>query len=213
MQIAIDGPSGAGKSTIAKIISELLDIEYLDTGAMYRALAVEFKNRGFTDYDNLDMLNKLFEDIEIEIKNNKIFLNGKDISEAIRDEDIGLLASKISKYPAIREYLVDLQRKIAEDNDIVMDGRDIGTVVLKDADYKIFLTASLEKRAERRYLQLIESDKNANMEKIRRDLELRDYNDKNRKMSPLKIAEDAYVIDSTDCTIDETVQKIMEIIK
>lgn len=212
MQIAIDGPSGAGKSTIAKYLSKELDFDYLDTGAMYRGLALGLKKLGIEEYNDNSLLNESLSKIKLDVKDNKIFLNDKDVSEEIRNEEIGMLASKVSAYPIVREYLVKLQRKIAEGKDIIMDGRDVGTVILKNADYKIFLTASLEERTNRRYNQLLEKGMKPNKEEIKKDLKLRDYNDTHRKHSPLKMAEDGIELDCTDLSVEETIKEIMNII-
>lgn len=212
MQIAIDGPSGAGKSTIAKKLSEKLNFEYLDTGAMYRAVALGLKEQNFSDFENSYELKKYLKNIKLNIIDNKIFLNGKDVTKEIRNEEIGMAASKVSSYKDVREYLVRIQREIAEDKNIIMDGRDVGTVILKDADYKIFLTAETKERAKRRYNQLKEKGKNPDINEIKKDIETRDYNDINRKYSPLKMAEDGIKVDCTNLSIEETVDKILNII-
>lgn len=213
MQIAIDGPSGAGKSTIAKELSKKLNIDYLDTGAMYRTLALYFYNLGVYDFYNerfvLDHLNK----IELDIKGGRFFLFSEDVSEKIRNEEISKLASKISSYKYVREFLVREQQEIARNKgSIVMDGRDVGTVILKNADVKIFLTADLDVRAKRRYEELLNKDNNVIFDNIKTDLETRDYNDSNRENSPLFKAEDAIVVDSSNKNIKEIVDDIIEIV-
>ncbi|NLW42270.1 MAG: (d)CMP kinase [Tissierellia bacterium] len=212
MQIAIDGPSGAGKSTIAKELSKRLGYEYLDTGAMYRALALEFDKKNFIDYEDEDKIRDILSNIQIDVIDGRILINNKDISNSLRDEKIGMLASKISSFSLIREFLVDKQREIATDKDIIMDGRDVGTVILKDADCKIFLTAVLEKRAERRVEQLKEKGENPKYETVLKSIEKRDFDDCNRIHSPLKKADDAVIVDCTNLTIDETIEKILDIL-
>lgn len=209
MQIAIDGPSGAGKSTIAKELSKRLGYEYLDTGAMYRALALIFSNHGFIEYKNESLVKNLLENIDIDILDGKIYVNGDDVSETIRDEKIGMLASKISSYPQIREFLVDKQREIAKGKNIIMDGRDVGTVILLNAECKIFLTANLSERARRRVEQLKEKGIDSHYDVVLKDIKKRDYDDTHREHSPLKKADDAIEIDCTDLTIEETVNKIL----
>lgn len=212
MQIAIDGPSGAGKSTIAKELSKRLGYEYLDTGAMYRALALIFSNHGFVDYENESEVKNLLENINIDIFDGRIYVNNDDVSDKIRDEKIGMLASKISSYRQIREFLVDKQREIAKGKNIIMDGRDVGTVILLNAECKIFLTANLSERAKRRVEQLREKGINSDYSVVFKDIEKRDYDDTHREHSPLKKADDAIEIDCTDLTIEETVNEILKIL-
>lgn len=212
MQIAIDGPSGAGKSTIAKCLSEELGFDYLDTGAMYRGIALGLKRLGIKEYEDTALLKESLSKIDLDVIDNKILLDDEDVSKEIRNEEIGMLASKVSAYPIVREYLVKLQREIAEGKDIIMDGRDVGTVILKNADYKIFLTATLEERTDRRYNQLLEKGIKPNKKEIKKDLKIRDYNDTHREHSPLKIAEDGIELDCTNLNIKETVKKILDII-
>lgn len=207
MQIAIDGPAGSGKSTVAKKIAEKLNIIYIDTGAMYRAITLKLK----------DIDKKFYEEAcnntNIEFINNKIFLDGKDVSSQIRSEEISKLTSDISKIDFVRKKLVSIQKEIADKNSVVMEGRDITTVVLPDADYKFYLSASPEIRAKRRTLQLKEKGLNADYEEILRDIKKRDNNDIKRKNSPLKVADDAIVIDSSNLTADESIEKILSYIR
>lgn len=207
MQIAIDGPAGSGKSTVAKKIAEKLNIIYIDTGAMYRAITLKLK----------DIDKKFYEEAcnntNIEFINNKIFLDGKDVSSQIRSEEISKLTSDISKIDFVRKKLVSIQKEIADKNSVVMEGRDITTVVLPDADYKFYLNASPEIRAKRRTLQLNEKGLNADYEEILRDIKKRDNNDIKREKSPLKVADDAIVIDSSNLTAEESIEKILSYIR
>lgn len=207
MQIAIDGPAGSGKSTVAKKIAEKLNIIYIDTGAMYRAITLKLK----------DIDKKFYEEAcnntNIEFINNKIFLDGKDVSSQIRSEEISKLTSDISKIDFVRKKLVSIQKEIADKNSVVMEGRDITTVVLPDADYKFYLNASPEIRAKRRTLQLKEKGLNADYDEILRDIKKRDNNDIKRENSPLKVADDAIVIDSSNLTAEESIEKILSYIR
>ena len=214
--IAIDGPSGAGKSTIAKKLSKDLGFIYVDTGAMYRALALYFINKNF-DIENQELVKRELENISIDIKYDKgkqlVFLNDKDVGEEIRNERVGGVASAVSVYPFVREKLLDLQRDVARKNHVVMDGRDIGSFVLPDADLKIFLSASVETRAGRRYLEMKEKGARVTLEDIKKDIETRDYRDMNRDMAPLKRVSDAVFIDSSELTIEEVVEEIKKYIE
>lgn len=214
--IAIDGPSGAGKSTIAKKLSKDLGFIYVDTGAMYRALALYFINKNF-DIENQELVKRELENISIDIKYDKgkqlVFLNDKDVGEEIRNERVGGVASAVSVYPFVREKLLDLQRDVARKNNVVMDGRDIGSFVLPDADLKIFLSASVETRAERRYLEMKEKGARVTLEDIKKDIETRDYRDMNRDMAPLKRVSDAVFIDSSELTIEEVVEEIKKYVE
>ncbi|WP_068268655.1 (d)CMP kinase [Caviibacter abscessus] len=203
MIIAIDGPSGSGKSSIAKIIAKKLNIQHLDTGAMYRLLALKLIK------ENKEFDKSILENLNILIKGNIFYLDGIDVSEEIRENEVSKKASDISKIKEVREYMVSLQRKIAGEQDIILDGRDIGTIVFPDAKVKIFLTASLEQRAKRRHLE----DKNIGYEKILYDMKKRDEQDSTRQNSPLKVADDAIVLDTTKMDIDEVTKKIIEIVE
>ena len=215
-QIAIDGPAGAGKSTIAKRVAKLLGFIYVDTGAMYRAMALYMIKEGVPGNDRQKIVEKSNEvDITLKYENGeqKVILNGEDVSGLIRTEEVGNMASTISVIGYVREKLVELQQKLAETTDVVMDGREIGTVVLPKADLKIYLTASSRVRAERRYKELVEKGQSCNLEEIEKDIIDRDYRDMHREISPLKKAEDAILIDSSDITIDEVVDKIISCYK
>lgn len=208
--VAIDGPAGSGKSTIAKLLAKELNISYVDTGAMYRAIALKAKE------ENLDTEEKLKNElgnIKIDFQDNNIFLDEKDISDEIRTEEISKLSSKISKYPFVREKLVLIQQDIAKKKPVVMEGRDIGTVVLKDADYKFYLTASIDSRAMRRYKQNLEKGIDISLEDIKAEIIQRDDNDKNREHSPLKQANDAILIDNSDLSLRDNVDKMLSVIR
>ncbi len=210
--IAIDGPAGAGKSTIAKKVSANLGFIYLDTGAMYRTVALKAIRTGIDTKNQKElavMMDKL--DISISHENNlqKIFLDGEDVSEAIRTPQVSVGASNVAVFPEVRLKMVDLQRKIASGIDVVMDGRDIGSYVLPDAELKIFLTASVDERARRRYEELIKKGQPANLEAVRADMIFRDKNDSSRALAPLVKVADAIEIDSTKLSIDEVVEKIL----
>ena len=217
--IAIDGPAGAGKSSIAKALSKKLGFVYIDTGAMYRAVALFFLENGIKDSSDNE-IDKLLDKLDINIKytdgEQRVFLNNVDVSDKLRQEEIGKLASRFSALKSVREKLVALQRKLAEKENVVMDGRDIGTVVLPNADLKIYLSAGSKVRAKRRYLELIEKgfDKTALDEKaIENEIIKRDEADMNREISPLKKAKDAYCLDTSDMTFNEVVSKILDMVE
>ncbi len=214
--IAIDGPAGAGKSTIAQIVAKDLGFIYVDTGAMYRTLALACFRDGIDTTDENAVVAKC-ESVEVTLGYEdgvqKVYLNGEDVSDEIRREEIGNLTSAIAVYPGVRKILVALQQDLASKNNVVMDGRDIGTAVLPNADLKVYLTASVECRAKRRYDQLLENGQTGDLAEIEKDIEDRDYRDMNRDVSPLKQADDAVLVDSSDMTIDETVQKIVSLTK
>lgn len=202
--IALDGPSGSGKSTIANILAKKLKISYLNTGSMYRAVTLFFLENNIKKSDKIDI--DLLRKINIDIKEDKVFLNEKDVSDKIRNKEVTENVSWVSSLFLVRKYLVDMQRKISQNKSIILDGRDIGTVVFPNAKYKFFLVASSEVRAKRRYEQN-EIDKL--LEEIQKDIEKRDYLDSHREISPLKKAEDAIEIDSSNLTIDETIEEII----
>jgi CMP/dCMP kinase len=213
INIAIDGPAGAGKSTIAKYISKTLGIVYLDTGAMYRAVALKAIKCGINTKD-ADRLAELVKDIDIKIfysgDEQHILLDGEDVSSEIRTPEVSIGSSNVAVIPAVRIKLVDLQRKIALFDDVVMDGRDIGTFVLPEARYKFFLTASIDERAKRRYNeQLAKGIKEIALEDVKKDIEYRDKNDSTRDFAPLSKAHDAIEIDTTNMTIIEVAEKIL----
>ena len=209
IRIAIDGPGGAGKSTIAKMVAEKMNMEYIDTGAMYRAIGWMFSKNNVNTEDSAevqDVLNRT----AIDFDNGKIFLNGEDISGEIRTPEISKAASVCSKLPEVRSKLVALQREIAEGKSVVMHGRDIGTNVLPNAEVKIFLTADPMVRAKRRYDQLLESGKEADLNSIFEDIKERDYQDTHRELNPLQQAEDAVLLDTSDMTINQVLDEIMK---
>ena len=213
--VAIDGPAGAGKSTIAKAAASQLGFIYVDTGALYRAIGLFCIDNGISS-DDTSSVEEGLERINIELVFvegvQRVILCGKDVSDDIRTEQVSMMASEISKLPAVRKFLLGLQRGFAEKNDVIMDGRDIGTVVLPDADVKIFLTASAESRAKRRTLQLEEKGETPDYDKILEDIKKRDYNDSHREIAPLKPADDGIIVDTTELTLDESIEKIREII-
>lgn len=206
LQIAIDGPAGAGKSTIAKEIAKKLNIVYLDTGALYRTVALYVMQNKCEVVDALKDIN-----IEIKYEQNtqQIYLNGQNVSSSIRTNEISIGASSVSKVPEVREFLLDLQRDIARKNSVVMDGRDIATVILPNADVKIFLTASAEKRAKRRHL---EAKDNLSYEEILADVIKRDTQDENREIAPLKPAEDSIIVDTSEMDLNQSIKFILDII-
>ena len=214
--IAIDGPAGAGKSTIAKRVSSELGFIYLDTGAMYRAVALKAINSGLDTKDQ-SALAKIIENIDITISHEdnsqRIFLDNVDVSEAIRTPDISAGASDVAVFQEVRLKLVDLQRKIAADKDVVMDGRDIGSYVLPNANLKIFLTADVDERARRRYCELVQKGHKVSFDDVKADMIVRDKNDSSRAFAPLVKAVDAIEVDSTALTIDEVVEKIIYLYK
>ncbi len=209
--VAIDGPAGAGKSTIAKLVAKEKGYIYVDTGAMYRGLAIHFLKKGI-DPENKEAVAKACQDAEVTIgyENGiqQIYLNGENVTEMLRTEEVGNMASKTSAIPEVREKLLDLQRSLAREKDVIMDGRDIGTNILPDADVKIYLTASVETRAERRYKELKEKGEKCDLAEISRDIRERDERDMTREIAPLKKAEDAVLVDSSDMTIKEVVDEI-----
>ena len=214
--IAIDGPAGAGKSTIAKKVAKELSFIYVDTGAMYRAMALYLLTHGVNG-ENQEEIEAVCSgaDISIEYKNGEqiVILNGENVNAMIRTEQVGNMASKSSANPKVRAHLLKLQRTLAEKNDVVMDGRDIGSVVLPDAQDKILLTASPEARAERRYKELVEKGMDVKYDDILNDVITRDYNDTHRKTAPLKPAEGCITVDTTELDFEQSVEKIISVIK
>lgn len=204
--IAIDGPAGAGKSTIARALAKRLSYIYVDTGAMYRAMALYLLRENISA-DDSGRIEKACESVDISIIHEdgvqKVLLNGEDVSSLIRREEVGNMASSSAQNGRIREKLVELQRQLAAKTDVVMDGRDIGTCVLPDADVKIYLTASVHTRAVRRFKEYLEKGMEADLAQIEADIEKRDHQDMSREISPLKKAEDAVLLDSSDMTIEE----------
>lgn len=214
--VAVDGPAGAGKSTLASMASKKLNLTYIDTGAMYRACAVMALETGVDVRNETSALHRMFDDFDLELKTengeNRVILNDVDITREIREPHISIGASYISAIPYVRNKMVELQRKMAESKSVLMDGRDIGTNVFPDAEVKIFLTADVEKRAERRYKELLEKGNKTTFEEVLNDMKKRDENDSNRAYAPLKIAEDAVVVDTTNLTIEESLDRIISVI-
>lgn len=210
--IAIDGPAGAGKSTIARLVAKEKGYIYVDTGAMYRGLAVHFLNRGISP-EETDKIKEACRDAEVSIGyedgQQQIYLNGENITSRLRLEEVGNMASKSSAIPEVREKLLSLQRELARRQDVVMDGRDIGTCVLPDADVKVYLTASSRTRAKRRYDELTEKGIPCDLAQIEKDIIDRDARDMNREISPLRQAEDAVLVDSSDMTIRQVADAIL----
>ena len=214
--VAIDGPAGAGKSTIAKLVSKELGAIYVDTGAMYRAMALFMINNS-VDKDDEDKVSKMCEKADISIRFEDgvqvVVLNGENVNAYIRTEEVGLVASKVSSYGSVRKKLVSLQQKLASETDVVMDGRDIGTVVLPNAKPKIYLTASSQVRAKRRYDELLQKGEKCDLNKIEEDIISRDYQDMHREISPLTKASDAIEIDSSYMSVEEVKDKIIMLCK
>ena len=208
IRIAIDGPGGAGKSTIAKLVGDKLGLEYIDTGAMYRAVGLKLNRKGIKP-DDLISISNVLEETTIDFVNGKIILDGDDVSDIIRTQEISKFASIYSQIPEVRSKLVDIQRRIAAGKSVIMDGRDIGTNVLTDAELKVFLTADSMVRARRRYEELRSKGVNANLDDIHEEIKDRDYQDMNRKLNPLVQAEYAIRLDTSDMTIDEVVNTIV----
>ena len=214
--IAIDGPAGAGKSTIARRVAKELSFIYVDTGAMYRAMAL-YLLRKEVNKDDTEQIGNICQDAEISIEyqngEQTVLLNDENVNSYLRTEEVGNMASVSSAVPRVREKLLSLQRKLARDMSVVMDGRDIGTTILPDADVKIYLTASSLTRAKRRYLELQEKGTVCNLDEIQKDIEERDQRDMNREISPLRQAEDAVLVDSSDLTIQQVVDRILQIFR
>jgi cytidylate kinase len=212
--IAIDGPAGAGKSTIAKLVAKKLNFIYVDTGAMYRAIALYMLKNGVDCADEAAVSAQVKNiDITIQYQDGaqQVILNGENVSGQIRTEEAGNTASAVSVYPAVRAHLLDLQRGLAAKNNVIMDGRDIGTCILPHADAKVFLTASPSVRAQRRYKELAEKGITCNLQEIEQDIIERDERDMNRAIAPLKQAEDAVLVDGSDLTIDQVVDAIIAV--
>ena len=216
INIAIDGPAGAGKSTIAKRLAKELGYIYVDTGAMYRAMAYYFLKKHISAEDE-NRIAAACEHVDITIRyqdgEQQVILNGENVNGVIRNEEVGNMASSTSVYPVVRNKLVELQQQLAVKENVIMDGRDIGTVVLPNADVKIYLTASSKVRAKRRYDELTAKGEACDLDQIEQDIIDRDYRDMNRETSPLKQADDAVLLDSSDLDIDGVVEKMKEIIK
>ncbi len=217
MKVAIDGPAGAGKSTIARAAAKELGYVYIDTGAMYRAVALYAVRQNVDTKNDAEGIIRLLPEIEITIRHvdgvQRIFLGGEDVSEAIRMPEISVAASDVAVIPAVRQKLVQLQRQLSETADVIMDGRDIGTYVLPDAEVKIFLTADVEARAERRYKELCEKGTETTLSEVLRDMQYRDANDAGRAFAPLKQAEDAVPVDTTALSPAESIAAVINVIR
>ena len=211
-KVAIDGPSGAGKSTIAKAVAKNLGIDYVDTGAMYRAVGYKASSRGVSSEDR-EAVKHLMEDTDIDFADGDIILDGEIINDKIRTPEISKAASLYSAIPEVREKLVEIQRKMGMRKSVIMDGRDIGTNVFRDAEYKIFLTASAKERAERRFEELTAKGQKVDFNEVLRDIEKRDHDDMTRALNPLRKAEDAVEIDTTGLSIDEVIERVLKEIK
>ena len=210
--VAIDGPSAAGKSTIAKLVAKKENFIYIDTGAMYRCVAYYCLDRQI-DLDDEEQVKTCIKDINIQLtEDNRVILNDKDVSQDIRTDEVSRGASIVSRYEAIRQFLVDSQRQMASMGNVILDGRDIGTVVLPNADLKIYQIASVETRALRRYKENIERGLQADLDVIQKEIEERDYQDMHRQISPLKKADDAIVVDTSDLSLDEVVDVVLTLI-
>ena len=216
ISVAIDGPAGAGKSTLSRAAAKKLGYIYVDTGALYRTVGLKFLNLGYDTQLKCD-IDKILEDTRIDIKfidnEQRVFLDGNDVSDKIRTPEASMMASAVSAKPPVRAFLLEMQRKLARENNVLMDGRDIGTVVLPNATVKIFLTASAEVRAKRRYNELLEKGMDVNYQEIYDDMVKRDYNDSHRAIAPLKPAEDSVLADTSDCTFDGSLKLILDIIE
>ena len=214
--IAIDGPAGAGKSTIAKKVAKELGFIYVDTGAMYRSMALYFIRNGIKS-DEEDRITAVCDNIQVSIDyvngEQQVMLNGENVNAFIRTEEVSRMTSDTSKYPVVREKLLSLQRELASRKNVIMDGRDIGTCVLPDAEVKIYLTASSAERARRRYAEQVERGIECDIEQIEKDIIARDEQDMNREIAPLKQAEDAVYLDSSDMNIEQVVKAIIDIYK
>lgn len=212
LRIAIDGPGGAGKSTIAKILAKEYGIDYVDTGAMYRAMGLKILKEGIECKEGPELL-ELLESTDVDYRDWKVFLDGEDVSDFIRTEEVSKMASDCSAFADVRSKLDSIQKEIGRTRSVVMDGRDICTVVMPHAEFKFYVTASAEERARRRFEELKSKGQDPIFEKVLEDINQRDYNDMNRDVNPLRIAEDAIVVDTTEMNIDEVVEYIKSIIE
>ncbi len=209
IRIAVDGPGGAGKSTVAKAVAARLGIDYVDTGAMYRAIGYKMREEGI-EPDDTERLEAMLDDTDIDFADGDIILDGVVVNDKIRTPEISKAASMCSALPQVRAKLVDIQRSMGMKKSVIMDGRDIGSNVLKDAEYKFFLTASAEERADRRYKELTEKGENVSFDEVLADIKERDHRDRTRELNPLVMAEDAVEIDSTDLSIEEVIDRIVK---
>ncbi len=217
INVAIDGPAGAGKSTISRAAAKELGYIYIDTGALYRTVGLNAMRKGADINDPQAVVGTITDDLKVELRfidgEQRMFLGGEDVSDKIRTPEASSAASKVSAVPEVRKYLFDLQKDLAKNNNCIMDGRDIGTVVLPDAKVKIFLTASPEARAQRRYKELVEKGMDVKYDDVLADMIKRDYDDSHRAIAPLKQADDAVLADTSDCTLEESIELIIKIIK
>ena len=211
-RIAIDEPSAAGKSTITKAVAKATNIDYIDTGAMYRAIGYKIDQEG-VPFEEGDALASLLDSTDIDFVSGDIILDGVVVNDLIRTPEVSMLASKCAALPSVRAKLVEIQRGMGQRKSVIMDGRDIGTNVLKDAEYKIFLTASAEERAQRRFKELQEKGETQTYEEVLEDVKQRDYNDMTRELNPLRKADDAIELDTTGMGIDEVVAAVLDIVK
>lgn len=215
INIAIDGPAGAGKSSLSRLLAGKLEYIYVDTGALYRAVGLKFSRLGF-DTNLEGDIDAVLADTVVDIRfingAQRVFLDGQDVSDDIRTPIASMMASAVSAKPSVRAFLLDMQRKLAENNNVVMDGRDIGTVILPNAKVKIFLTASPEARAQRRFIELEEKGIKTTFDEVLEDMKKRDYNDSHREIAPLKPAEDSVIADTTELTLDESRALLLKII-
>ena len=211
-RIAIDGPNGAGKSTIAKSVARALGIDYIDTGAMYRAIGYKMKKEGI-DPEDLSAVQTMLDATRIDFRGGDIYLDEQVVNDLIRTPEMSMMASACSQIPAVRQKLVEIQRGMGMRKSVIMDGRDIGTNVLKDAEYKIYLTASAEERARRRFLELQEKGEDQSFEDVLEDIRQRDHNDMTRQINPLRKAEDAVELDTTGMEIDQVVEAVLKIVR
>lgn len=216
MIIAIDGPSGAGKSTLSKKLAKRLGFVYIDTGALYRTVGLKFINKG-VQLDNTALVEEVLSNTTVDINyvnaEQRVYLDGVDVSDEIRTPEVSLMASAVSALPEVRAFLLGMQRSIANGKNVILDGRDIGTVVFPNAEIKIFLSASAKERAKRRYEELIAKGQDVTYEQVLEDLEKRDYNDSHRAIAPLKQAEDAYAFDTTGNTFEQSLDLLVEYLK
>ncbi|MBR3908638.1 MAG: (d)CMP kinase [Clostridia bacterium] len=216
ISVAIDGPAGAGKSTLSRKLAQTLGFIYVDTGALYRTVGLKFSNAGADTTLDCD-IDAILADTAVDIRfingEQRVFLDGNDVSDDIRTPTASMMASAVSARPQVRAFLLEMQRKLARENNVVMDGRDIGTVVLPNAEVKIYLTASAEARANRRYKELLEKGTTVTYKEVYDDMVQRDYNDMNREIAPLKQADDAILADTSDCNLEESLALLLKIVK
>jgi len=212
--ITIDGPAGSGKTTVSRLLAKQLNYQYVDTGALYRCIAFEINNAGISPNNNRQ-IQVFCQDLSIEFRNiegkSRIFSNGKDLSDKIRTPEVTMLASAVSAMPAVRQHLLDVQRKMGKKKSVVFEGRDMGTVVFPEADVKFYIDAAIDIRAQRRHIEL-ESQHSQTLEAVQEDMKNRDHNDSNRELSPLKPAVDAFIIDTTQLSAEEVVKAMLDII-